>query len=98
LQESQYAPAANYYAGFIEYSKGSYADALADLKRAEASQSYANIVPGLIANVYYKQRKYDDLIKYAASLESRTAQITNYSEISMLVADAYGLFKGCISL
>ncbi len=89
LQESQYTPAANYYAGFIEYSKGSYEDALTDLKRAEASQSYVNIVPSLIANVYYKQHKYDELIKYAASLQSRSAQISNYSEISMLVADAY---------
>lgn len=89
LQESQYAPAANYYAGFIEYSTGNYADALADLKRAETSQSYANIVPGLIANVYYKQRKYDELIRYAASLQARATQIANYSELSMLVADAY---------
>ncbi|MBL7834967.1 MAG: tetratricopeptide repeat protein [Cyclobacteriaceae bacterium] len=89
LQESQFAPAANYYAGFIEYSKGNYADALADLKRAEANASYSNIVPSLIASVYYKQRKYDELINYAASLESRSAQISNYSEISMLVADAY---------
>lgn len=89
LQESQYAPAANYYAGFIEYSKGNYADALADLKRAETSQAYANVVPSLIANVYYKQRNYDELIKYAASLQSRSSQIANYSEISMLVADAY---------
>lgn len=88
-QDSQFSPAANYYAGFIEYSKANYPEALADLKRAEASQSYANIVPSLIANVYYKQRKYDDLIKYAASLQSRSAQISNYSEISMLVADAY---------
>ena len=88
-QDSQYSPAANYYAGFIEYSKGNYTDAFADLKRAEASQSYANIVPSLIANVYYKQRKYDDLIRYASSLEPRSAQVSNYSEISMLVADAY---------
>jgi tetratricopeptide (TPR) repeat protein len=89
LQESQYAPAANYYAGFVEYSRGSYSEALLDLKRAEASPAYSNIVPVLIANVYYKQHKYDELIKYAASLQARSAQISNYSEISMLVADAY---------
>lgn len=89
LQESQFAPAANYYAGFIEYSKGNYGDALADLKRAEANQSYSNIVPALIANVYYKHRKYDDLIKYATSLQPRASQISSYNEISMLVADAY---------
>lgn len=89
LQNSQFAPAANYYAGFIEYSRASYAEALIDLKRAETSQAYANIVPGLIANAYYKQRQYDALIKYADGLQSRAKQISNYSEISMLVADAY---------
>lgn len=89
LQDSQYAPAANYYAGFIEYSRGSYAEALGDLKRAETNASYANIVPSLIASVYYKQHQYDELIRYAGSLQPRSAQISNYSEISMLVADAY---------
>jgi TolA-binding protein len=86
-QSSGYTPAANYYAGFIEYSKGQYDDALTDLKRAEASKSYADIVPYIVANIYYKQRKYDDLIQYAASLKGR--DITNPNEIAMLVADAY---------
>lgn len=89
IQNSQYSPAANYYAGFIEYSKGEYDKALVDLKRAEASPSYATIVPSLIANVYYKQKEYDQLIQYATSLQPRAEQISNYAEISMLVADAY---------
>jgi TolA-binding protein len=87
-QGSSYAPASNYYAGFVEYSKGQYDDALTDLKRAEISPSYSNIVPYLIANIYYKQRKYDELIQYASTLKSK-AGLTNSSDISMLVADAY---------
>ena len=89
LQSSQYSPAANYYAGFIEYSKGKYEEALLDLKRAEGNASYAAVVPSMIASIYYKQKKYDELIQYAATLESRAAQISNYDEVSMLVADAY---------
>lgn len=89
IQSSQYAPAANYYAGFIEYSKGLYDEALLDLKRAESNASYSAIVPSLIANVLYKQQKYDELIQYAAALQPRSSQISNYSEISMLVADAH---------
>ena len=54
-QNNAYAPAANYYAGFVEYSKGQFEDALIDLKKAESSPSYANVVPNLIANIYYKQ-------------------------------------------
>jgi tetratricopeptide (TPR) repeat protein len=89
IQNNQYAPAANYYAGFIEYSKGQYDEALQDLKRAESNTSYAAIVPSLIANVLYKQKKYDELIQYAATLQTRASQISNYTEISMLVADAH---------
>ena len=89
IQNSHYAPAANYYAGFIEYSKGLYDEALQDLKRAESNASYSSIVPSLIANVLYKQKKYDELIQYAAALQPRASQISSYAEISMLVADAY---------
>jgi tetratricopeptide (TPR) repeat protein len=91
-QSNAYAAAANYYAGFIEYSKGQYEEALIDLKKAEASPSYASIVPYLIANVYYKQKRYDTVIEYANSLKGRSG-LTNASDIAMLVADAY-YFKG----
>ncbi len=55
-QGGQYGPASSYYAGFAEYSQADYANALTDLKRAEKAQSYAGIVPYLVANVYYKQK------------------------------------------
>jgi len=87
-QGTSYAPAASYYAGFLEYTKGQYDDALTDLKRAELSPSYASIVPYMIANVYYKQGKYDELIQYANSLKGKS-DITNAKEIAMLTADAY---------
>jgi tetratricopeptide (TPR) repeat protein len=70
-QNSAYAPAANYYAGFIESSNGKYDEALTDLKKAESSPSYANIVPYLIANVYYKQGRFDLLIEYTNTLKGR---------------------------
>ena len=88
-QNNQYAAAANYYAGFIEYSRSEYEEALQDLKRAESSTSYSAIVPYLITNIYYKRHKFDELIGYAIALQPRVAQITNYTEIAMLVADAY---------
>lgn len=89
IQDSPYAPAANYYAGYIAYGNGDYANAYIDLKRAEENAAYAHIVPQLIANVLYRQRNYDDLITYEAGLRNRSANLANYAEISMLVADAY---------
>jgi tetratricopeptide (TPR) repeat protein len=89
---SQYAPASNYYAGFIEYSKGLYPEALTDLRKAESNPSYAMVVPYLIANVYYRQKKYDELLQYTTSLKNRS-DLQNQEEIAMLTAEAY-YFKG----
>jgi tetratricopeptide (TPR) repeat protein len=87
-QGGQYGPAANYYAGFVEYSQADYANAVIDLKRAEQNQAYANIVPYVLANVYYKQKNYDELLKYAATIKSKD-NISNKEEIALLSAEAY---------
>ncbi len=91
-QSNAFSPASNYYAGFIEFSKGKFDEALFDLKKAETSSVYAKIVPFLIANIYYKQGRYDTVIEYAATLKDRT-DISNANEISMLVAEAQ-FYKG----
>jgi TolA-binding protein len=91
-QDNAYAPAASYYAGYVEYAGGDYTNALEDLRRAEANASYAPIVPYLIANVFYRQQKYDELIAYAESVKDRSS-LANSRDISMLVAEAY-YFKG----
>jgi TolA-binding protein len=91
-QSTAYTPASNYYAGFIEYSKGAYDEALFDLKKAETSPSYAPLVPYLIANIYYRQKRYDTLLEYAASLKGRT-DLANAGDVSMLIAEAH-YFKG----
>ncbi len=87
-QGGQYGPASSYYAGFAEYNQADYANALTDLKRAEATESYSTIVPYLMANVYYKQKDYDALIAYATSVSSRT-DLANAEDIALLTAEAY---------
>jgi len=91
-QSTAYTPASNYYAGYIEYTKGIYDEALFDLKKAEANASYATIVPYLITSIYYKQKRYDTVIEYANGLKGRT-DVANAADISMLVAESY-YFKG----
>jgi len=83
-----YGPAASYYAGFIEYSQADYSLALTDLKRAGQNAAYAKVVPYLIANVYYKQKAYDELLSYAQSVETKE-EINNKEEIALLSAEAY---------
>lgn len=83
-----YGPASSYYAGFIEYSQADYTNALIDLKRAGQNESYAKVVPYLIANVYYKQKNYDELINYSRQV-GNVEGITNEQEIALLTAEAY---------
>jgi tetratricopeptide (TPR) repeat protein len=91
-QGGQYGPAASYYAGFVEYSQADYINALTDLRRAESAASYASVVPYMIANVYYKQKDYNTLIAYAASVNTRN-DLANAEEIALLSAEAYWRVK-----
>ncbi|HEX8059944.1 MAG TPA: tetratricopeptide repeat protein [Cyclobacteriaceae bacterium] len=84
----QYAPAASYYAGYIEFNKGDYANALTDLRRAESNPSYSVIVPYMIAQVLYKQKKYDELQTYVKSLEKREG-VAQKEDIALLNAEVY---------
>ncbi|MBX2893860.1 MAG: tetratricopeptide repeat protein [Cyclobacteriaceae bacterium] len=84
----EYGPASSYYAGFIEYSQGDYTNALIDLKRAGQNEAYSKIVPYLIANVYYRQKSYDELIAYASEVATRDG-LSNKEEIALLSAEAY---------
>src|SRR5690606_10636953 len=86
--ENRYTYAASYYAGFIEYRNGDYQSALVDLRRAEGNDSYAAVVPYMITNVYYKQKDYDNMLKYAESAVKRP-NLQNEEEIYLLIAEAY---------
>jgi TolA-binding protein len=84
----QYGPAASYYAGYIEFNNGDYANALTDLRRAETNQSYSLIVPYMIAQVLYKQKKYDELQSYIKNLGKREG-VAQSEEIALLSAEVY---------
>ncbi|UII31534.1 tetratricopeptide repeat protein [Fulvivirga ulvae] len=91
-QTTPYAAASSYYAGYIEYENGEYDKAIADLERAEQSEAYKSVVPGMIANAYYKQKRYDDLIAYSKKVLAASGSV-NQKDFYLLTADAY-LNKG----
>jgi tetratricopeptide (TPR) repeat protein len=64
----KYTTAANYYAGYINYKLGKYDDAIKDLRKAEKDPAYQTEVPYMVANVYYKQQRYDELLAYTTSI------------------------------
>jgi len=88
VSPSKYSAASSYYAGYIEYRNGDYDQALIDLRRAEKNQSYQALVPYMVANVYYKQRRFDELLEYTEQVLA-TGNIRNADEIYLLAGEAY---------
>jgi len=85
----KYTPAANYYAGYIEFKNTEYDAALVDLNKAAESNEYKPLVAVLITNVYYRQGKYDELIPYAEKVIADKSAGPNTNDVKLILADAY---------
>lgn len=86
---SQYVYDAFYYAGYIAYFQKNYNEATQDLLKAEQSERYRKNAPLMIADAYYQQTKYDELIKYAFPLLLKNTDLEQIEKINLLLADAY---------
>ncbi len=87
-QDNHYTHAASYYSGYIAYQNKDYDQALFDFKKAAENEAYETVVPYLIANIYYNQGRYDELINYgrqALAIEG----VKDREGISILIGDAY---------
>ncbi|WPP52537.1 tetratricopeptide repeat protein [Catalinimonas niigatensis] len=93
VSRSPFTSAASYYSGYIAYQQSDFEEALSDLKSAEQEASYAEVVPYLIANIYYKQGKYAQLQTYAQGIldgaGGNKSQVKNLPDIMLLAGEAY---------
>jgi len=87
-QKGEYAPASNYYAGYIEYEQGNYDQAIVDLKKAEENEAYKSVVPAMLADLYYKQERYDDLLNYSEKVLNGGTRV-NQRDFYLLAAEAH---------
>jgi tetratricopeptide (TPR) repeat protein len=85
-----------YYPSHIAYLEGNYATALNGFEKLSEVKSLGQISKYYIAQIFYFQKRYDDLIDYALPLLDSTDHSRN-NELNRLVADAY-YFKEDYSL
>ncbi len=86
--ENKYQYPASYYSGYLNFEKGEYDRAFYDFTRAEKSEAYAPVIPSMLVKVYYKQKRYNELIPYAlASLNNKN--VKDRSEINLYLGEAY---------
>ncbi len=88
-ETSEFKYAANYYSGYIKMKKEKYEEALADFKVASTNESYSSAVPVMVSNIYYKLARFNELIAYAVPIAESKKNVTNKSEITGLIAEAF---------
>ncbi len=85
----EFGPGAAYYAGVLQYRAGNYDDAIAAFKVAEQSPNLRGEVPAWIANSYFKQGKYDEMLTYAEGVLGERSSGKKLDDLSLLTAEVY---------
>ncbi|MFC2115501.1 tetratricopeptide repeat protein [Bacteroidota bacterium] len=85
--ENRYAAPANYYYSHIHYEQKNYETALKGFLSLSEDETFSPIIPYYVTQIYYLQKKWDDVIRYAPGLlESVTEK--RYSEMVRILGEA----------
>ncbi len=87
-QRSAWYYAANYYYGTCAYMEGRYDEAAAAFRRCEDSPEYGQYVPYHLTQIFFAQKKYDQVIAYG-SAKAQDSKVRNRAELNQLVGRAY---------
>ena len=79
---------ANYYYGHIAYKNEDYDAALSAFAKVENDETYVDLIPYYITQIYYLKKKYDELIVYAPKFLEK-ADTDRASEIAKMLGLAY---------
>ena len=86
--DNAYVSAARYYYAHISYLNENYSVALENFKKIGSDKQFGPLVPFYLTQIYYLQKKYDQLLAYApAVLDS--APPKREDEIRKLIGNAY---------
>ena len=78
----------NYYLGMIYFFEGNYDAAVRQFQIAEKDSRYDDYIPYYLTQIFFAQRRYDELIAYAAPLV-QDSRLKNRKEIEQLLGQAY---------
>lgn len=92
-----YAHVASYYAGYLGFKQGDYTAALEDLLRAGENPAYQGVVPYLALQIYYQQKRFQELLAYIHHVKSTEVVLKEETEIVLLIAEAYFGLKNYVA-
>ncbi|MHA8072674.1 tetratricopeptide repeat protein [Aquirufa ecclesiirivi] len=85
--EEEFAFAAAYYAGVINFGEKRFGEANTDFKKAEGSSRFRKDIPNWIAMCYFHEGKFNELLNYAEPILKQKKAGYNLDELSLLVAE-----------
>ncbi len=86
--DTKYTAPALYYYAHINYTQGNYETALESFLRLKDDGNFGPIVPYYLTQIYYKQKKYDEVIKYAPTLMQNVSE-KREPEIARITGESY---------
>lgn len=86
--DNNYAGAAKYYYAHIAYSEKNYETALTEFLKLQQNETFGPVASYYIAQLYYLQGKYDQVIAYAPLLLD-SANAKRAPEIARLIGESY---------
>lgn len=87
-RNSDYYEATHYYLGLCYFYDGNYSQAVKSFNLVEDNEQYRREVPHYIAQIYFAQREWEQLIDYAKPRINDT-RVRNRTELQQLLGQAY---------
>ncbi len=87
-RDSPYAAPATYYYSHIAYTDDNLETALRGFLTLRDDETFSGIVPYYIIQIYYKQRRYDDVIEHGPDL-LEVAVSRRVAEIARIIGESY---------
>lgn len=87
--DNKYAHPANYYYSHISYTEKNYSTALEGFTRLLNDETFGTVVPYYIAQIYFLQGKYDDVIRVAPALLNDSTHAQKKGEINRIIGQSY---------
>lgn len=78
----------NYYYGLTAFYEGDYNEAVNSFKKLESSKKYQKFIPYYLCQIYFAQKKYDELIKYGSG-KFNESDVNDKKEMGLLIGQAY---------
>ena len=85
---TEYAKPALYYYAHISYTRSALQEALEGFKALQKDSTYCGVVPYYIAQILYKQGKYQDVIDFAPTVLA-CSFVNNEYDIQHIIGNAY---------